>query len=199
MADWRLNEDKRSALRELSERGEELRQQQDHKYQISDFVAGAEITLARTKIFTALALMTFAVLAWQAHQFGATYPVKVWLLPPIGVVAALVPTVLLSLSVENALLRVLNPLVLMAGMLMATGAGYACWLGVQDSLFYWSGPASTTLVTPQLRQLASNSSAVSWGWLALPVLLIQGLVVLLAWRERAGSLPPGQSSSVHGD
>jgi hypothetical protein len=152
-----------------------------------------QVSNARRIGFTALALVTFWVLAWNAYWFlylgcRGSYFHRLWFTPafdvPICVAFALAPMMLYSFATRG-FIRLRHRGELFVGGLFATSIGLSLSLGLSDATAAINMARDHNDSTALLLEIAAARSdhTVSWFSLLLPIILTTAFVIFGAWRR----------------
>ena len=146
-----------------------------------------QVTNARRIVFTALALVSFWVLAWRAYDVGADLTglgqIELTLDRYLFEVLSLtiVPMILLSLSTYDHPLRVRSCFDLGNGVLLLASVGFSYWRG----LCYESGAHITLIRATGERVVLLPTLDWSKFYILLPLILTTAFVIFGAWRSAA--------------
>ena len=143
-----------------------------------------DVSNARRIGFTALALVAFWVLAWRAYLMGrdgfvfdrplsdATAEYCVVLIG-VALLLALLPTLLLYVSIHGVSAKRPAPWILHSGFGFTCTSGFGYWLGVPDP--------NTVGIPPRYRLYFPQDAGPSWVWVFIPIILTTAVVIFGAW------------------
>ena len=145
-------------------------------------MSDVQVSNARRIGFTALALVSFWVLAWRSYGMAVetglnpdwtptsdTLFVHQWRTTAAFAVA---PTIFMLVSTHKGVRGLSDPLVVISGLMFAATFRSNIWLGFWDTQFGYSfGPNGR------------GNDETSWPWLLLPIILTTAFVIWGAWRN----------------
>ena len=174
-----------------------------------------QVSNARRVVFTAMAVVTFWILAWKCYAIFSELPddelfwlhyardyswswiALEWQCPSwtVTIPLASLPTMLVSLSAHNSLVRLRDPWVFLSAAFFLGCMMLVCWLGSQDALSaqdawfeahpLWRVNDAGLLFEDHDRPNPNPRSLqeVSWFRLLLPIILTTAFVIYGAWRR----------------